>query len=72
MNDFKYKPKHVVVKKKYTYIALAPALKQYRRGRLLTLYVQSPFPVPTLICLGSYEWQVVSKGKHLPSYVFLL
>ena len=53
MNDFKYKPKHVVVKKKYTYIALAPALKQYRRGRLLTLYVQSPFPAPTLICLGS-------------------
>ena len=46
MNDFKYKPKHVVVKKKYTYIALAPALKQYRRGRLLTLYVQSPFPAP--------------------------
>ena len=54
MNDFKYKPKHVVVKKKCTYyIALAPALKQYRRGHLLTLYVQSPFPALTLTCLGS-------------------
>ena len=55
MNDFKYKPKHVVVKKKkYTYIALAPAPQQYRRGRLLTLYVQSPFCRPQFDLFGEF------------------
>ena len=65
MNDFKYKPKHMVVKKKkYTYIAERASVNFVGA----VTFSRPPFDLKG----GFYEWQLVSKGENLPSNVFLL